>query len=352
MTDVNAVAPPGIVRPAVDAWLAAHVAGADGPLTFTLIAGGHSNLTFRIDAPEGRRFVLRRPPLGTYPPSAHDVAREHRVMHALADTGVPVPRMLACCTDASVIGAPFYVMGWVDGPIVDEPEGVERWMPTPAARAHAAFALVDALAAIHRVDVDAVGLGDLGRRADYLARQLDRLQKVWEKTKTRELPVVEDVHRRLVAHRPPQVHTGLVHADYRFGNVILAPDGAPAAILDWELCALGDVLSDVGALLINWDAPDDPWPDVWMRPPPTRAGGFPSRAELVERYASRTGFEVGAIDWYRAFAYWRIAVIAEGMKRRYEAGAMSGQSTDIEVLDRRVRLRAELADDALRAFGA
>lgn len=343
---------PGIVRPALDAWLADHVEGAAGPLDYTLIAGGHSNLTFRIDAPGGRRFALRRPPLGNYPPSAHDVVREHRVMQALASTTVPVPRMVGLCTDTAVLGVPFFVMAWVDGPVVDEPAGVERWLPTPAARERSAFALVDVLAAIHGVDVDAVGLGDLGPRADYLSRQLERLRRVWDRTKTRELPLIEDLHRRLVAHRPRQRHTGLVHADYRLGNLILKPDdGLPAAVLDWELCALGDVLSDVGALLINWDLPDDPWPDVWMHPPPTRLGGFPSRDAIVERYAKRSGFALDAIDWYRAFAYWRIAVIAEGMKRRYEAGAMSSQSTDLEVLERRVRLRAELADDALRAFG-
>lgn len=350
---MSSPSPPGIVRPALDTWLAAHVEGAAGPLEYTLVAGGHSNLTFRVDAPGGRRFALRRPPLGNYPPSAHDVAREHRVMQALASTDVPVPRMLALCSDVAVLGAPFFVMAWVDGVVVDEPAGVERWLPVPATRERTAFALVDALAAIHGVDVDAVGLGDLGARADYLSRQLERMRRVWDRTKTRELPLIEDLHRRLVAHRPPQHHTGLVHADYRLGNVILRPaDGLPAAVLDWELCALGDVLSDVGALLINWDLPDDPWPDVWMRPPPTRLGGFPSREAMIERYARRTGFQLHAIDWYRAFAYWRIAVLAEGMKRRYESGSMSSQATDLGVLERRVRLRAELADDALRRFGA
>jgi len=266
---------------------------------------------------------------------------------------VPTPPVEAACSDSAVIGAPFYVMRWVEGRILDRVEALPQILPWPAMRQRAAFSLVDSLAALHRLDVDAIGLGQLGAREDYLARQLSRLRRVWEATKTRELPLIESLHERLQANRPVQRYTGLVHADYRLGNVILAADGRIAAVLDWELCALGDVLTDLAFLLINWDEPADPWENVWMEVPPTRGGGFPSREEMLARYAALTGFDVrGSIDYYRAFCYWRIAVIAEGIKRRYESGAMSTQAPDLALLDRRVKGRAALAERCLaRASG-
>ena len=321
-------------------------------MQFQLIAGGHSNLTFRVDDASGNSFALRRPPLGNFPRGAHDVAREYRIQQALQATNVPVPPMLALCTDHTVIGAPFYVMGWVPGPIIDNPARVVEFLPDTAARQHSAFGLIDALATLHQVDIDAVGLGDLGPRENHLPRLLKRMREVWEKTKTRELPIIESLHERLATQCPPQRRTGLVHADYRFGNVILGPNNEPAAVLDWELCALGDVLIDLGGLLANWDGPGDPWPDVWMQLAPTRAGSFPSREDLLARYAARTGYDIADIDYYQAFCYWRIAVIAEGMKRRYESGAMSNQTVDIGALDLRVRERAAQAERCLEQIPA
>jgi aminoglycoside phosphotransferase (APT) family kinase protein len=262
----------------------------------------------------------------------------------LRPVGAHAPPVEAVCPDPAVIGAPFYVMSWVEGFMADNPSAVAQVLPDPAAREAAAFSLVDCLAQFHRLDIDAIGLGDLGPREGYLTRQLKRLRAVWDKTKTRELPIIERLHSRFLARMPPQRYTGLVHADYRLGNTIVDRAHKVKAVLDWELCALGDVLSDVGALLSNWDLPEDDWPDVWMERAPTRAGGFPSREALVERYAAATGFELTALDYYRAFSYWRIAIIAEGMKRRYEAGAMGGNSSDIGKLDLRVRARADLAD--------
>lgn len=333
---------------ALQDWFIRQVSGCRMPLRVALISGGHSNLTYRVDDAAGHSFALRRPPLGELPRSAHDVLREHRILAALQATPVPVPRVEACCSDLDVIGAPFYVMRWVEGRIPDRMEVLAQILPSAQARRRAAFSLIDGLAAMHRLDVDAIGLGGLGAREDYLLRQLTRLRRVWESTKTRELPLIESLHERLLAIRPIQRHTGLVHADYRLGNVILAADGHIVAVLDWELCALGDVLTDLAFLLNNWDQPTDPWENVWMEIPPTRAGGFPSRDELLSRYAERTGFDVrDSIDYYRAFCYWRIAVIAEGIKRRYETGAMSTQVANPEVLDRRVRGRAALADHFL-----
>jgi aminoglycoside phosphotransferase (APT) family kinase protein len=345
-------APLGIEIAAIESWFSEHVSGTRPPLQFTLIAGGHSNLTYRVEDQDGRRFALRRPPLGEFPRGAHDVLREHRILNALRRSNVPVPPVVAVCADVAVTGAPFYVMTWVDGAIVDRSSGVVGVLPDAAARGRMADSLVDALADLHRVDIDAIGLGDLGPRADQLLRQIERLRRVWDKTKTRELPVIDSIHARLLAARPAQRYTGLVHSDFRPGNVILGADGTVASILDWELCALGDILIDVGGLLSNWDEPDDPWPDVWMQPAPTRAGGFPSKRELIERYVARTGFDVRDIDYYRAFNYWRIAVIAEGMKRRYEHGALSGDDVDVTVIAQRVVDRARMAELCLELAGA
>jgi aminoglycoside phosphotransferase (APT) family kinase protein len=336
-----------IDSPALERWFADHIPQSAGSLQFRLIAGGHSNLTYRVDDSAGNSYALRRPPLGDHPRGAHDVAREYRIQQALRDSAVPVPRMFGLCANTAVIGAPFYVMQWVNGPIVDSPAKVDTNLPDIATRRRATEALIDALAALHRVNVDEVGLGDLGPREHYLPRQLERMRKVWAKTKTRDLPLIESLHERLVARCPPQRYTGIVHADYRFGNVILGAGGTLAAILDWELCALGDVLVDIGGLLTNWDGPDDAWHDVWMQRAPTRAGGFPSREDLIARYTAQTGFDVAHIDYYGAFFYWRLAVIAEGMKRRYETGAMSTQSVDLAVLARRVTDRAERASALL-----
>ena len=305
--------PPLLVLDPLLAFLDA-VGLGDGEPEVQPVGDGHSNVTYLVTRGDAE-FVVRRPPRGPLPPSAHDVLREHRILSALQGSRVPVP-------------------------------------PTNASRREAAFRLVDTLAALHQVDVDAVGLGDLGPRNDYLARQLARMHQVWQRTKTREYPLIDELHARLQQDCPPQVHTGLVHSDYRFGNVILGPDGAPAAVLDWELCALGDVLVDLGFLLANWDAPEDPWPNVWLAMPPTRAGGFPSRAEMVARYEAATGWDVSRIHYYRAFVLWRIAIIAEGIKRRYGSGAMGAKQGDLDVLEQRVRDRAELAAQALEASGA
>jgi aminoglycoside phosphotransferase (APT) family kinase protein len=347
-TEAGATTLAGIESPALPDWLARHLPAAEPPFRFQLIAGGHSNLTYRVDDAGGQRFVLRRPPLGKLPTGAHDVAREYRIYAALRETAVPVPAVEALCEDTAIVGAPFYVMRWVDGVIVDSPSAVVKHLPTPALRRRAAENLVDVLAALHRLDVDAIGLGTLGPRENYLARQLERMSGVWQKTKTRELPLIESLHSRLAARRPPQRHTGIVHSDYRFGNVMVAGDASIVAVLDWELCALGDVLVDLGFLACNWDEPEDKIPDVWMQVPPTRAGEFPGKEEMVARYARVTGFDVSDLDYHRAFCYWRIAIIAEGIKRRYESGAMTARANvDPNAIERRVRERAELADQFL-----
>jgi aminoglycoside phosphotransferase (APT) family kinase protein len=339
---------PGIEPVSLDRWLSEHLAGAQAPFEYRLIAGGHSNITYRVDDAGGSRFVLRRPPLGVQPPGAHDVAREYRIQAALRTTNVPVPNVELLCEDTSVIGAPFYMMRWVQGTVADSPSCVAVTLPTAPSRRRAADSVIETLGDLHRLDVEALGLGSLGPHEGFLARQTERMRRVWAKVKTRELPLIESLYDRLVRHRPPQRYTGLVHNDYRLGNLMLDGCNRVAAVLDWELTAIGDVLADLGALVNNWDCPDDP--DIWMQPAPTRAGGFPTRSELVSSYARQSGFDVSDLDYYRALSYWRIAIIGEGMMRRYQSGEMPAERADLAAIDGRVRGRADLADEFLRAF--
>jgi aminoglycoside phosphotransferase (APT) family kinase protein len=322
---VSPAGPPGIDPSGVTAWLRARVPAARPPLRFERLPGGRSNLTYRVRDAAGADLVLRRPPLHGVLPSAHDMAREHRIIAALAGTEVPVPAAVALCEDPEVTGAPFYVMGYVDGTVPRDEATVAAAFDEPA-RAAAADSLVDALVALHRVDPDAVGLGQLGRREGYLERQLRRWQRQLEQSRTRELPVLDEVHRRLAASIPAQVGPArIVHGDFRLDNVILSPAGRVLAVLDWELCTLGDPLADVGLLLVYWAEPDDA--ALPLGTAPTTLPGFPSRAALAAAYAARSGRAVDDLDYYQAFGYWKLAVILEGVHARYTAGAY-GQGDD------------------------
>ncbi len=344
---------PGIVDgPGLEAFFAAHVAGAQPPLRYTVIAGGHSNLTYRVDDAAGNRFVLRRPPLGHVLASAHDMGREHRIIAAVSRSTVPVAPALAVSPDDAVNGAPFYVMGFVDGHVLTVPADVDAAVPDHAARRRLGFAVIDTLAELHRADVDAIGLGELARRDAYLDRQLKRWKGQWEQSKTRELPVMEECYELLARRKPEQRYTGIVHGDYRLGNFLSRPDGTLAAVLDWELCTLGDVLADVGYLLNNWAEEGEPMPAGAIDFPPTAAGGFPTRAELVARYAERTGFDVSMVQYYQAFSSWRLAAINEGVKRRYLEGVMADTTFPIEAYEHRVEALARTAVDLLGTLPA
>jgi aminoglycoside phosphotransferase (APT) family kinase protein len=316
----------GIDIAPVTAWLEHNIPGAVAPFTFDLIAGGRSNLTFRVTGADGTRFVLRRPPLGHVLATAHDMAREHRIIAAVGQTSVPVPPALGVCTDEAVNGAPFYVMGFVDGVVLDSMEKAAGM--TDAAKVAASEHLIDVLADLHAVDVDAVGLGDLAKREGYIERQVKRWSTQWENSKTRELPAIDEVARRLRENLPVQQGVSIAHGDFRFGNCLTdTTNGRIAAVLDWELCTLGDPLADVGYLGVYWYDGDT----ANMRAnDPTSAGGFASYPDLVERYANRTGRDLSDIDYYIAFGCWRLAVITEGVYARYLHGAM-GQQDDVDL---------------------
>lgn len=297
----------------VGRWLAEHVPGARPPFRYELIVGGRSNLTYQAIDGAGNRFVLRRPPLGEILATAHDVVREYRITAALATTPVPVAPALAVCDDASVNGAPFAVTGFVDGVVLDDAaKGAAFGTEELAALS---WHLIDVLADLHSVDVERVGLADLSRHEGYIERQLRRWAKQWTGSRTRELPVIDEVEARLRSAVPPQRTTTLVHGDYRFGNCIVDPEAhRVAAVLDWELCTLGDPLADLGHLSVYWH--DDVRP-LALTNDPTASGRFPELADLLGRYAARTGADLSGIEYYRAFAAWRLAIIGEGVADRH-----------------------------------
>jgi aminoglycoside phosphotransferase (APT) family kinase protein len=343
--DDSVSAPDGIDTDGVEGWFALNVPSASPPLSFERIAGGHSNLTFRVTDAGGHSWALRRPPLGKRLGSAHDMAREHKVVAALGPTEVPVAPVLGLCQDDSVTGAPFYVMEFVEGPILRGLAEAEAF-PEKGDRRAIGDRVADTLAAIHAVDPDAVGLGDLGRKEDYVARQLRRWQGQWEKSKTRELPLIDSVHERLSARIPKQGAATIVHGDYRLDNMILTPAGEVAAVVDWELCTLGDPLADVGLLMAYW--PDQEQAEVALGQPANLAPGFPTRHELAARYAERSGRDLADLDFFVALGYWKLAIILEGVYARYAAGGYGKVDAGIQAFARLVERLAEAADQAER----
>ena len=323
-------APPGIDVAGVRAFFARHVPGGDAKLSFHLLAGGRSNLTYRVDV-EGeprRSFVLRRPPLGHVLPTAHDMVREHRVLSALAATRVPVAKPVALCEDPAVNGAPFYVMEYRPGVILER-EIPKGFAESTEERRRLSLALVETLVQLHAVDFEALGLGDFGRPAGYLERQVRRWSQQWERSKTRDLPAIDALAKRLAERLPASPPPTLVHGDFRLGNLALDPSdpGRVVAIFDWEMATLGDPLSDLGYTLIYWGEEADP---MRIRPEGshlavTARPGFLTRAELVAEYARRSGRDVSQIDFYQVLALFKLAVITEGIHARGLMGKTVGE---------------------------
>jgi aminoglycoside phosphotransferase (APT) family kinase protein len=295
-----------------------------------LIAGGKSNLTYRVASDAGE-VILRRPPLGHALPTAHDMAREHRVLTALEGTAVPVPRVLHLDGADGPLGAPFYVMERVVGHVCRNalPPGYAQ---TPAEHAAIGGALVDTLADLHTVEPAAVGLQEFGRPAGFMERQVRRWSKQWESSRTAELPSLDRLRDDLARRVPTGTVAAIVHGDYRLDNTVLhaTRPGALVAVLDWEMSTLGDPLADVGALLAYWseDGDDEVLERARIVAPLTALEGFPTRADVVARYAERTGFDLSGIAWYRAFAYFKLAIICQGVAARAAGGAMLGSGFD------------------------
>ncbi|MCG5212699.1 phosphotransferase family protein [Streptosporangium sp. KLBMP 9127] len=305
--------------------MAANVPDAGAPTEVSLISGGRSNLTYVIET-EGRRLVLRRPPLGHVLPTAHDMGREWRVIAALADTPVPVPDPVAFCADEDVIGAPFYLMGHVEGSAIRSADELAPFGPEEARRL--AVRLAEILAAIHAVDYQAVGLADFGRPDGYLARQLRRWNQQWERSTTRELPAYDRLVKRLTERLPAHSAATLVHGDYRLDNTLVGvtPDGTPEirAVVDWEMSTLGDPMADLGVSLTYWRDPAQPG-SVAVAGDATLTPGFLDSREFAAAYAEAAGTDLGDLDFYLAFGNFKLAVIIEGIHARYQQGKTVGE---------------------------
>jgi aminoglycoside phosphotransferase (APT) family kinase protein len=311
--------PPYIVREPLEAYLDAQGLGS-GAIEAEPIGEGHSNVTYLIQRGD-ERFVLRRPPRPPVPPSANDVLRESRLLVALQPTDVPTPDVLAACDDLSVIGAPFYVMPFLEGHVITTEMPPE--LDNPEERRRSAFELVDALVQVHGADWRALGLDKFAKTSGYLERQLRRFLGLWEHNKTRELPVVQEVGDWLQANLPETPETTIVHGDYRLGNAMFA-EGAPArliAIFDWEMATLGDPLADLGYMTATWSRPDEGFGTTFDLTTVTHAEGFPSRDELIGRYAAKSGRSVSDLRWYQALAIWKATVFMEGNYKRAVMGA-------------------------------
>jgi aminoglycoside phosphotransferase (APT) family kinase protein len=322
---------PGIPDPrALARWLDANGIASGEHLDITLIAGGRSNLTYRLDL-GGSPLVLRRPPLGHVLPTAHDMSREFRVLSALHETDIPVPAPVAICTDPDVIGAPFYLMGYVDGHVLRTRQDGESL--TPGQGRQLSERLAEMLSAIHGVDIAGVGLTGFGRPEGYLARQLARWQRQWELSNSREMPGYDRLVERLTAGLPGHGDHALVHGDFRLDNTLVTLGARPAvaAVVDWEMSTLGDPLADLGLTLIYWADPDDPqWGEISIGASVTAMPGFLSRAEIAERYAQLTGRDLSAIGYYMAFGCFKLAVVLEGIHARFLQNKTVGEGFERE----------------------
>ncbi|HVQ57388.1 MAG TPA: phosphotransferase family protein [Solirubrobacterales bacterium] len=313
-----------------------------GEIEATELGDGHSNVTYLLKR-GAKRLVLRRPPRGPLPPSAHDVLREARLLRALEPLGLPVPAVLAVCEDEAVIGAPFYVMPFVEGHVLSDtlPAGFGEGAPQQIGEE-----LVDALVRLHAIDFEAAGLGELGRSDGYLERQLKRFNGLLELNATRPLPDLERVGDWLAGNLPASPPTTLVHGDYRLGNVMFAPSEPQlVAILDWEMATIGDPLADVGYMTAMWSHANDPPNPVADLSRVTRLPGFPSGEALAQQYAEATGHSLDALRWYQTLAIWKAAVFLEGSFKRYQSGStvdpyFAGLREGVERLGQLARARA------------
>ena len=331
---------PGIDVDRVGPWLVEHVPHTAAPLAFTRIGEGQSNLTFRVDDAAGRQLVLRRPPLGEILASAHDVVREHRILTALHPAGFPVPQTLALCEDVAVTGAPFYVMEHVDGLVLNRVATGEGL--APETRAQLGRAIAATLAQLHDVDLGAVGLDDFRRPESLISRQLRRWRRQWEASKTRELTDIEEVAAWLEARMPDEREVVLLHGDYHLNNFVLGDDGTVRAVLDWELCTAGDPLADVGQMVAYWNEMRST--DGFFRQPVAALEGFPDAQALADAYAQSSGRDLDGLGYWVAFAYWKIAIIIEGVYRRWLNDPQNG--SDAGTLAPAVVRLAALARDA------
>jgi len=337
----------GINEANVTAWMVQHV-GAVAPLNFELIAGGRSNLTFRVSDAAAHTYALRRPPTSHVLPTAHDMVREHTIISALYPLGVPVARPLGLCTDADVNERPFYVMEFVDGAILRDRAQAESAFDVDT-RAVIGDHLAATLAQLHDVDVDEAGLGGLARHDGYIERQLRRWRTQFDQMKVEGVDhetVVDEVGDDLARSIPVQQRVTVVHGDYRLDNTVLDRQGSVRAILDWEICTLGDPMADLGVLLCYWSEPGDATAAL-LGAAPTSAPGFATRDQVLKAYERHTSLDVSQVHYYQAFGYWKLACILQGVFARYRAGATAGDQGSVDEFPAHIAMLAETAKQTL-----
>ena len=342
--------PPLVVLDRLEAFLDANRLGAGAVRVERIGDGGGSNFSFLVER-GGERYVLRRPPRPPLPPSAHDMVREARLQLALAPHGIRLPPILAVCEDDSVLGVPFYLMRFLDGYVVTSelPPGLEE----PSARRRLGEELVAALVEIHAADVDDPALAAFARRGSYLERQVRRFTQLWDVNATRELPTVVAVGQRLAELLPEPLPTTVVPGDYRLGNLMVGPDRPDevVAVLDWEMGAIGDPRADLGYLLATYAEPGGE-PSPLGVSPVTALEGFPTKAELVARYAARSGRDVGPLEWFEALALWKAAVFCEAIYGRFVRGELAAEDARAAAFEHAVPLMAEAAAERLETSGS
>jgi aminoglycoside phosphotransferase (APT) family kinase protein len=320
---------PGYDRDRVEAWVEQNVTALKPPLRWTRLEGGHSNLTYMIEDSRGVQAVIRRPPMGELLPKAHDMGREWALITALGKTRVPVPKAIGFCEDPQVTGAHFYIMGLIDGHPLYRVEDTDRWVPM-ALRPRMAHSFIDVLAELHSVDPDSVGLSDLGKKEDYIGRQLKTWYRSWNASI--QGAQLDDARAHwlqefFLHNLPDQGPARIVHGDYGMHNCLVGPDGSIAAVVDWEISTLGDPLADLAYALNQWAEPGDPPPPRGLKP--TAVPGFPTRRDLTLRYAERTGRDLSKLDYYIGFNHWKSSAIVHGVYARYLEGKKSTVGVDL-----------------------
>lgn len=343
----DAVRPPLLILETVRSFLDAHGLGSGALQAHRIGEGGGSNFSFLLERDDGTRYVLRRPPRPPLPPSAHDVVRESALQLALAPLGIRVPNIRAVCEDNSLLGVPFYVMDYIDGDVVTTalPPPLDH---DPEARRLLADDLVDTLVEIHAADVSLPGLAVFLRPGNYNDRQVRRFAQLWEMNKTRDLPTVVKVGQWLAANVPDQLPAAVVHGDYRLGNMIVTHEEPErvAAVLDWEMGAIGDPRADVGYLVATYSEPGGRENPLGTSPV-TAMEGFPTRREVVERYTSRSGRDVEPLAWFEALALWKAAVFCEAIYGRYLRGELTADDRGASRFEAGVPLLAETAAEVV-----
>jgi aminoglycoside phosphotransferase (APT) family kinase protein len=350
LTDAgDSVRPPLLVLDTIRSFLDEHGLGSGALEAHRIGEGGGSNFSFLLERDDGSRYVLRRPPRPPLPPSAHDVVRESSLQLALAPLGIRVPNIRAVCEDDSLVGVPFYVMDYIEGDVVTTglPPPLDE---DPAARRRLADDLVDALVEIHAADVGVPGVAAFLRPGNYNERQVRRFSQLWELNQTRDLPTMVDVARWLAANVPDQLPPTVVHGDYRLGNMIVTREEPEriAAVLDWEMGAIGDPRADVGYLVATYSEPGGRENPLGTSPV-TAMEGFPTRGELVERYTARSGRDVEPLAWFEALALWKAAVFCEAIYGRYVRGELTADDGGASRFETGVPLLAETAAELVGA---